>query len=677
MNLDPRTMVVVMVTSTLLVGGGLLIVTRGYLGGVPGAYRWAVATLLQSVGWFITGGLRGVAPLVVSAVVGPFLIEVALALCLFVLHDFEGKPIERRWYYLLLAVNLALATLFATILPSTTARQLLVTATAGTISFRSAQVLWTGPDRRVPSHLFMAAVFAACAAFIGLRGVVFLIADPVSVSPVAANPTSSATFMVFYVFAVVLPFGFVLMCNERYVSQRTRAEDALSAAARFDALTRMPNRTMVTDRLRALAARGDGGAGRLYAVLFIDLNNFKYVNDSLGHQAGDQLLVETGDRLTHVIRSCDLLAQRSESIAARFGGDEFVLILDDLKGPADAAAIAERILDTMAEPFTVAGQRVAVQCSIGISVSNAAARPLATEDLLREADTAMYRAKLAGRANFVVFDESMHVAARKRLLLENELRAALVCNQIRAHYQPIVSLSTGAVVAFEALARWHHPELGLIPPDVFIPIAEETGLIVEIGQQIMREAVATLERMNLVRGGESIRMNVNVSRRELVHPRFLSHVREVVRGMSVAPERLRLEITETAVSGTAHVPFSELLLDVKALGVEILLDDFGAGLSSLSLLRGLPLDGIKVDRSFLEWADSDVQAITILNAIIALGRNLGKIVTVEGVVDTRQVATVLALEANLAQGYLFGRPVPAVDAEALVGADFSSYCVAA
>ena len=678
MNLDPRTIAVVIVTSTLLIGGGLLAVAYGYLGQVPGTYRWALATLLQSIGWFITGGIRGHIPESIAASCGPSLVLLAMALCLFVLYEFEGRPLDKRWYYGLLGANLVASWYFTAIHPSTTIRQILITMTAGPIVFRSAYVLATGPDHRVSSHRFMAGVFAACGIVIVARGLIFLLADPALVSPIQANAVSSVTLMTFYVVAVVMPFGFVLMCNDRFASDRCRAEAALNAAALQDALTQMPNRLTVTNRLNELAANASEGGGSLYAVLFIDLNNFKYVNDSLGHDAGDQLLIETGLRLTRVASDRDRDTRTrgaSRSIAGRFGGDEFVLILDDLSQPSDAAVVAERILDAMAVPFIIGGQRVSVQCSIGISVN----RPATTvcPDLLREADTAMYRAKLAGRANFAMFDESMHVQARQRLTLENDLRAALEGDEIRAYYQTIIDLTSGAVVGFEALARWHHPRHGLVPPDAFIPVAEETGLIVQIGQRMLQQAVSTLERMNALPGGQAIRMNVNVSRRELVHPQFVANVGAVVRAMHVAPERLRLEITETAVSGSATIPVSEVLRELKELGVDILLDDFGAGLSSLSLLRTLPLDGIKIDRAFIERSTGDAQAITILNAIISLGRNLGKAITVEGVAEPAQVATILTLGGDLAQGYLFGRPVPLDDALTLLGADFSGCCAAA
>ena len=678
MDLDPRTIAVVIVTSTLLIGGGLLAVAYGYLGQVPGTYRWALATLLQSVGWFVTGALRGAIPESIAASIGPFLIQLAMALCLFVLYEFEGRPLNKRWFYALLGANLVASWYFSAIHPSTVVRQVLVTLTAGPIVFSSAYVLATGPDRRVSSHRFMAGVFAVCGAVILARGCVFLIADAALVSPTQSNLMSSVTLMTFYIVAVVMPFGFVLMCNDRFASERWKAEEALNDAALTDALTRMPNRTMVTSRLNELASRPAEGSASRYAVLFIDLNNFKYVNDSLGHDAGDRLLIETGLRLTRVAcnRDRDRRAHGiSTSIAGRFGGDEFVLILEDIEQPADAAAVAERILEAMAVPFLIDEQRVSVQCSIGISVNHPS--QTTSPDLLREADTAMYRAKLSGRANFVIFDESMHVQARKRLTLENDLRAALEGDEIHAYYQPIVDLTNGTVVGFEALARWHHPTNGLIPPDAFIPVAEETGLIVQIGQRMVAQAVSALERMNTLPGGESIRMNVNVSRRELVHPEFLTSVRDVVTRMQVSPARLRFEITETAVSGTASIPVSELLRELKELGVDILLDDFGAGLSSLSLLRTLPLDGIKIDRAFIERSTGDAQAITILNAIISLGRNLGKAITVEGVAEPAQVATILALGGDLAQGYLFGRPVPLADAESLLGADFSGSCAAA
>lgn len=675
MLLDPRSIAVVIITSTLLTGGGLLVVTRGYLGEVTGTNRWAIATLLQALGWFITGGLRGFVPDFVSATVGPFLVQVALVQCLFVLHEFEHRRINRYWFYALLAVNFVVSGYFTLVVPDIAARQMLLAVTAGPIVFSSAYVLSTGPNRRVPTHRFMAAIFTVCGTVLVARGIAFMVTDPAHILPTTPNAMSTVTLLAFYVTAAVQPFCFVLMCNDRYVSERRAAERALNEAARTDALTLMPNRTLVTTRLSELSRRSAERRSGLYAVLFIDLNNFKYVNDSLGHEAGDQLLIETGKRLTHVVRTSDTLARGDSSLAGRFGGDEFVLILDGLSVPGDAALVAERILAAMALPFVIGGQRVSVQCSIGISVNNPAL-PTAT-DLLREADTAMYRAKLAGRANFAVFDESMHVQARQRLTLENDLRAALEGDEIRAYYQPIVDLTNGRIVGFEALARWHHPTQGLIPPDAFIPVAEETGLIVQIGQRMLQQAVATLERMNAMPGGEAIRMNVNVSRRELVHPQFLSNVREVLAGMSVTPDRLRLEITETAVSGCATVPVLELLRDLKDLGVDILLDDFGAGLSSLSLLRQLPLDGIKIDRAFIERSTGDVQAITILNAIISLGRNLGKTITVEGVSEPAQVATVLTLDGDLAQGYLFGRPVPADQAEALLGTDFSGCCAAA
>ena len=432
-NLDPRTMVVVIILSTLLIGIGLLVVTRGYLGEVTGAYQWALATFIQSFGWFITGFLRGRMPEVISAVFGPFLVQAALMLCLFILHDFEAKPIERRWFYGLLALDLVLSLYFTFVFPSTAARQALIGATTGVVTLGSAYVLLTGPNRRVGSHRFMACVFGVCGLAVVVRGGLFLAIDPVSVSPTATNAMSSVSLLIFYVFAVVLPFGFVLMCNDRYVSQRKTAEEALSAAALVDALTQLPNRAMVTSRLSSLAARAEQPTHGLCAVLFIDVNNFKCVNDSLGHHAGDQVLIETGQRLARVLRAGDVVTRCETSLAGRFGGDEFVIILERLGKPDDAAAVAERILAAMAAPFAVAGQRMSIQCSIGISVPNRTGPRITTEDLLREADIAMYRAKSAGGANFVVFDRSMHVDTRPGLTLESDPRTALECDPVAAN----------------------------------------------------------------------------------------------------------------------------------------------------------------------------------------------------------------------------------------------------
>jgi diguanylate cyclase (GGDEF)-like protein len=476
------------------------------------------------------------------------------------------------------------------------------------------------------------------------------------------------------VIGTVLTFGFVLMCSDRYMRRRQQAQDALKRAALIDDLTQLPNRAMVSERLRKLEADSKERPGAAFAVLFVDLDHFKYVNDSLGHEAGDQLLVETADRLSRIVRQNDLVVRDYEVLAGRFGGDEFVLVLSHISEPKHAVRVAERVLDAMAKPFQLNGQAISIQCSIGISTSLGGYSVV--DDLLRDADTAMYQAKASGRATYIMFDESMHAGAQKRLRIENELRAAIDAGEIAAWYQPIVALASGRIVGFEALARWVHPERGVIPPDEFIPIAEETGLIIQIGHIVLEQATRTMERMSAMPGGETICMNVNVSRRQLVDERFRTDIRQVVGQLAVPAGRLHLELTETAVSGVSPV-IAEVLHELKSLGVMIQLDDFGAGLSSLSLLRTLPLDGLKVDRSFIDATSSDAQAIAILSGIVSLGHSLGKTITVEGISEAGQLATVRALDCDLAQGYLFGRPMTADEAAAILKIDFSSYCAAA
>ena len=432
--------------------------------------------------------------------------------------------------------------------------------------------------------------------------------------------------------------------------ERNRVATTLKEAATIDPLTRLPNRARLTDCLQEFSDDRDGA--RLHAVLFIDLDNFKFINDSLGHSAGDELLVETAARLRKVVRSHDSVVGPNRSLAARFGGDEFVVVLDRLSDSGQASIVAERILAEMSRPFVLGGQNLAVRCSIGVATSERGY--LTVDELLRDADTALYQAKAAGKANCVVFDDSMHVKAARRLRIETELSAALGQHRIECHYQPLINLRDGVVIGFEALMRWNHPVDGMVPPDEFIPLAEETGLIVELGAEVLRAAAEAIRVMSASQQRPII-VNVNVSRRQLMHAGFLPTLANTLDGLGDLRHCLRLEITESAVSGS-NGQVLEALRQAKALGVEIHLDDFGTGLSSLSLLRILPIDGIKIDRSFLEAAQDNEQAIAILHAIIALGHNLGMAVTAEGISDVEQLSTVLALNCDVAQGYLFGRP---------------------
>lgn len=444
------------------------------------------------------------------------------------------------------------------------------------------------------------------------------------------------------------------------------------AAADVDALTGLPARSMLArfdDRRNATWSPGPSNR----AALFVDIDNFRYVNDSLGHEVGDRVLVEIGRRVAAAMRQSvsgwtSAGGRPAEPFVVRFGSDTFAILLDDVPSHEAVDDLAAQVQRGVVQPLHLGGERFAVQCSVGIAVEPAATSPV--DDLVRSAATAMHEAKRRGKGQRACFVEPMRTAARRRLQLESDLRTAIAAGQLDAVYQPIVNLDTGRVASFEALARWRHPLLGPIPPDEFIPLAEETGLVVPLAHTLLCRAVDLLERLGRQAGGEHVRMNVNVSRRQLADPTFLPTLTSLVRSLAVPPERLSIEVTESVVT-TSPDSIRASLVAIKALGVQIHLDDFGTGLSSLSLLRTLPLDGIKVDRSFIDAAQ-DREAIAILHAIITLGRNLRKITTAEGLETMTHMATVLALECDMAQGFLLGRPVDAARAADLLTTDFSS-----
>lgn len=438
----------------------------------------------------------------------------------------------------------------------------------------------------------------------------------------------------------------------------------------LDRLTGLPGRAAAEHFLRLLPGAPNASQAESFcAALFIDLDNFRYVNDGLSHAAGDLVLAEATRRIRRAIPTDPTADTPSPAphLLTRSSGDEFLLVLGAVPTQEDVEAIAERVRRGMAHPFRIGLETVALQCSIGIATAHP--RGLRCADLLREANTALHHAKDSRRGGHLVFRDRMHIDARRRLRLEADLTSAVAGGQIEAAYQPIVALESGRAVSFEALARWHHPILGPIAPDEFIPIAEETGLVVPLAHTLLCRAIDLLERLSVLPGGETIRMNVNVSRRQLADAAFIPMLESLLRGLSLAPSRLCLEITESMVMTSKSIRDS--LFEIKSLGVQLHLDDFGTGLSSLSLLRTLPFDGIKVDRSFIETAE-DREAIAILHAIITLGRNLRKVTTAEGIETTTHMATVQALGCDLAQGFLLGRPVNAAGAAALLTEDFSS-----
>ncbi len=441
------------------------------------------------------------------------------------------------------------------------------------------------------------------------------------------------------------------------VTDRKRAEEQLVHDALHDALSGLPNRAFFMSLLDRAIKRMQRHPTYLFAVLFVDLDRFKVVNDSLGHGVGDQLLVAIAARLNRCLRPGD--------VVARLGGDEFTILLEDIRDASDATRVAERVQAALAEPFVLDGHEVFTSASIGIALSTAGHhRP---EYFLRDADTAMYRAKSRGKARYEMFDEAMHRRAVVQLRLETDLRRAVERREFRLRYQPIVSLHTGLVTGFEALVRWEHAERGLMPPAEFIPLAEETGLIIPIGQWVMetacRQAKAWIEQFPEF---PSLSISVNLSAKHFQQPDLVADVLEVLRRTGLAARNLRLEITESVLMGEAesHV---RVIRELRRAGIQVQIDDFGTGYSSLSYLQRFSVDTLKIDRSFLA-AEGEGGGWDIVETIITLARDLGVNVIAEGVETEEQTSRLKAMRCEHAQGFLFREPVDAETATALLAA---------
>jgi diguanylate cyclase (GGDEF)-like protein/PAS domain S-box-containing protein len=447
------------------------------------------------------------------------------------------------------------------------------------------------------------------------------------------------------------------------ITDRKLAEEQLRHAASHDALTGLANRTLFIDRLQRGLERRHRHPEYCFAVLFLDLDHFKLVNDSLGHLIGDELLVQVAERLRNCLRGTDYVVgglgkqTLRDHTVARLGGDEFTLLLEDIRGSEDAVRVAERLQETLAQPIVLRGQAVHTGVSIGIAVSDEkTARP---EDLLRDADTALYRAKANGRGRFEVFDTRMHAQALARLQLEHDLRRALELEEFVVYYQPIVDVARRRVVSMEALVRWQHPTRGLVAPAEFIPVAEETGLIIPLGQQVLRAACrqAHAWRSELPEHSD-LTVAVNLSSHQVRHPELLAHVGQILRETGLEPGALELELTESALidQGPASV---RVLRQLKDLGIHLHLDDFGTGYSSLSYLRRFPLDVLKIDRSFVAELSTTTDGAAVVRAIIDLAHNLQLKVIAEGVEGETQLEILAALGADYAQGYFFAKPLTA------------------
>ena len=440
------------------------------------------------------------------------------------------------------------------------------------------------------------------------------------------------------------------------ISDRQRAEEELLHSAFHDSLTGLPNRALFMDRLGHAVERAKRRENYLFAVLFLDLDRFKVVNDSLGHMAGDQLLLAIASRITACLRSADTVA--------RLGGDEFTILLEDIKDVSYAKHVANRIHEELMLPFNLSGNEVFTTTSIGIALSATGyERP---EQLLRDADTAMYQAKARGKARHEVFDIAMHASAIALLQLETDLRRALERQEFRIYYQPIVSLLSGRIKGFEALVRWQHPERGLVSPTEFLPVAEETGLMIPIGWWVFHEACRQMHLWQIqFPVNPPLTISVNLSDKQFSQPNLSKQIEKILHETSLDPRSLKVEITESVIMENAESA-TTMLSQLRSLGVQLYMDDFGTGYSSLSYLHRFPLDMLKIDRSFVSRMGVDDENSEIVRAIVTLAHNLSMNVTAEGVETTEQLALLQVLKCEYGQGYFFSKPVDAEAAAALI-----------
>lgn len=446
-------------------------------------------------------------------------------------------------------------------------------------------------------------------------------------------------------------------------TERKRAEQEMLYKSVHDSLTKLPNRVLFLDRLHREFNRAKRHPEHKFAVLFIDIDGFKKINDSLGHSIGDQLITAIGRRLTESLRLSDVVSRiavdgaewpEGEDVVARFGGDEFTVLLDDIKDPTDAIRAAERIQNVVAAPYKLESHELYISASVGIALSTT---PRETaDDLLRDADIAMYRAKSLGKARVEIFDTAMHMSAVNRLNLETDLRKAIERKEFRLFYQPIVSLQSGRIAGFEALLRWQHPTTGLVEPTEFITVAEETGLIVPIGKWALREACEQLRLWQcLYSSGLRLTMSVNVSAKQFTQPDLFEEIGAVLHETGIQPSTLELEITESVAMEDAEKT-SDILSRLKSFGVRLAIDDFGTGYSSLNYLRRLPFDTLKIDRSFILNIGNDSDNCEILKVIVMLARNLALDVVAEGLETAEQVRHLQSLNCEFGQGYIFSKP---------------------
>ena len=442
------------------------------------------------------------------------------------------------------------------------------------------------------------------------------------------------------------------------INERQRIQEQLVYDALHDNLTGLPNRTLLIDRIEFTIPHAKRNPDYKYGLLFIDLDRFKIINDSLGHAVGDRLLISVSQLLRECVRENDLLA--------RLGGDEFVILLDDLKSLSDATYIGERIQQKLQSPIKLKAQNIVTSASIGIVYSSIEYNN--ASDLMRDADIAMYRAKENGKARYTVFDRAMYDETLRLVKLENSLRLALKRNELSMHYQPIVSLAHNTLVGFEALIRWQHPQWGYVSPVEFIPIAEDTGLIIEIGEWVLQEACQQLQRWReqYARPGiTSLKMSINLASQQLWEANFTDKLDRILASTGLDGNSLRLEITESVlIEPEGNV--QDTLQQIRDKNIKLSIDDFGTGYSSLSYLRRFPIDNLKIDRSFIQQMNYDAENLEIVRTIVTLAKTLGMDTISEGVETNQQLEQLKSLGCDFAQGYLFSKPLAPEDIESIL-----------